>query len=323
MLGFRRVKRGEVKLSRAGKLFVAFTLAVGFAAVNTGNNMLFLLVSMMLALMILSGLAALVNLQSLQVELMPQQLLTVGTWGHLQFRIRNPRPWAVWLLQLRLPGSQVQLARLPGRGSAELGLPYCPQQRGPLPLPDLLLGSSFPFAFVWRGQRVQVSAEELPWVAPSHEGTSAMAGAEPVTMDALQVRARSEGSADVLGLRPRLPNESLHRVLWRRSDWRHGWDATPLLPVLERELPEQEEVALCYDAEALTDLDHEQRLVVLRSCLDAVTDAGAGWRLCLPSGEWIGRGRNGYRSGLWALARQIPFPVPQPVAQKRRAWFRR
>ncbi len=75
MLGFRRVEEREVKLSRAGKLFIVFTLAIGFAAVNTGNNMLFLLVSMMLALMILSGFAALLNLQYLDVRLVPGQLL--------------------------------------------------------------------------------------------------------------------------------------------------------------------------------------------------------------------------------------------------------
>ncbi|MGC8467681.1 MAG: hypothetical protein ACP5M3_05655, partial [Acidithiobacillus sp.] len=59
--------RREVRLSRAGKVFVAFTLAIGFAAVNTGNNILFLLVSLMLAIMILSGMAAMVYLWHIEL----------------------------------------------------------------------------------------------------------------------------------------------------------------------------------------------------------------------------------------------------------------
>ena len=53
----KRQKR-EVRLSRPGNVFVGLTLALGFAAVNTGNNVLFLLVSMMLSLMVLSGFVA-------------------------------------------------------------------------------------------------------------------------------------------------------------------------------------------------------------------------------------------------------------------------
>ncbi|MBU2754338.1 hypothetical protein HFU84_05945 [Acidithiobacillus sp. CV18-2] len=319
MLGFGRVKRREVKLSRAGKLFVAFTLAVGFAAVNTGNNMLFLLVSMMLALMILSGLAALLNLRALDVSLLPGQLLTVDEPGQLRFRIVNPHPWTVWLLELRLPPAHGQIARLPGRGSSELVLTWCPEQRGPLLLPQLLLGSSFPFAFVWRGQQIDLPDADAPWVAPAAADSYASVAPDRDT----EARAQHEqwqGSGEVIALRRRLPNESLNRVYWRRSDWRGGFLLPPALPVLQREEEESSVVVFDYHAPELQDRDHEQRLSALRAGLERAQSQPMRWRLLLPSGTWQGRGPSGYREALWALARLAPFPILSIIAKKRRRW---
>ncbi|WP_308388847.1 hypothetical protein [Acidithiobacillus sp. AMEEHan] len=320
MLGFGRVKRREVKLSRAGKLFVVFTLAVGFAAVNTGNNMLFLLVSMMLALMILSGLAALLNLRALGVSLLPGQLLTVGESGQLRFRISNPHPWTVWLLELRLPPAHGQIARLPGRASSEVTLTWCPDQRGPLALPQLLLGSSFPFAFVWRGQQVELPDADAPWVAPPTGGGSAAVLPDRDKEDREQDE-RWQGSGEVIALRPRLPNESLNRVYWRRSDWRGGFLLPPALPVLQREEEEGRVVVLDYRAPELQDQDHEQRLSALRAGLEGARSRNLHWRLLLPSGTWQGHGPSGYREALWALARLAPFPVAPIIAQKPRRWW--
>ena len=318
MLGFRRVTRREVTLSRAGKLFVAFTLAIGFAAVNTGNNMLFLLVSMMLALMILSGLAALLNLRSVDVDLLPRQLLTQGEAGHLQFRVSNPHRWPVWLLELRLAPARAQIARLPGRSSRELRLPWRPTQRGQLLLPQLLLGSSFPFAFVWRGQRLDLPTEDAPWVAPRGRD----AGAPPVlTEEASERRSVAPGGGEVIALRPRLPNESLSRVYWRRSDWRSGFVLPPSLPVLQREEEHGAVLILDYQAPALQSLNHEERLMALRAGLDTARSQSMAWRLLLPVGAWHGRGQCGYREALWALARQAPFPIAADPSPNTRRWY--
>jgi len=39
----------KLKFTREGKYYVGITLGVGFAAINTGNNLLYLLLSMMIA----------------------------------------------------------------------------------------------------------------------------------------------------------------------------------------------------------------------------------------------------------------------------------
>src|SRR6516165_12637924 len=57
----------RLKFTREGKFFVGITLGVGFAAINTANNLLYLLLGMLLALMVVSGVMSELSLRDLTV----------------------------------------------------------------------------------------------------------------------------------------------------------------------------------------------------------------------------------------------------------------
>ena len=61
-------KRYRVKITAAGYVYVLITIILGVGAVNTGNNLLYLMSSLLLALMVLSGMSSLGNLFSLSVS---------------------------------------------------------------------------------------------------------------------------------------------------------------------------------------------------------------------------------------------------------------
>jgi len=58
----------KLKFTREGKYFLGITLGVGFAAINTGNNLLYLMLGMMLSLIIVSGVMSEVSLRTLTVS---------------------------------------------------------------------------------------------------------------------------------------------------------------------------------------------------------------------------------------------------------------
>src|SRR3954447_10473152 len=60
---------GVVRLTRIGISFVIFTVVIGFAAINTGNNSLYIGLSFMLGCLLLSGIASKGGLKHLVVEL--------------------------------------------------------------------------------------------------------------------------------------------------------------------------------------------------------------------------------------------------------------
>lgn len=57
----------RLKLTREGKYYLGITLGVGFAAINTGNNLLYLLLGMLLSLIVVSGVMSELSLQKLSV----------------------------------------------------------------------------------------------------------------------------------------------------------------------------------------------------------------------------------------------------------------
>jgi uncharacterized protein (DUF58 family) len=57
----------KLKFTREGKYYLGITLGVGFAAINTGNNLLYLLLGMLLSLIVVSGVMSDLSLRQLTV----------------------------------------------------------------------------------------------------------------------------------------------------------------------------------------------------------------------------------------------------------------
>src|SRR4051812_7946069 len=57
----------KLKITREGKFFILLTLSVGLAAINTGNNLLYLLLGMLLALIVVSSIMSELSLRKLTV----------------------------------------------------------------------------------------------------------------------------------------------------------------------------------------------------------------------------------------------------------------
>ncbi len=71
-LFFARLRRWfrpprRLKLTREGKYFIGITFGVGFAAINTGNNLLYLLLGMLLSMIVVSGVLSELSLRELTV----------------------------------------------------------------------------------------------------------------------------------------------------------------------------------------------------------------------------------------------------------------
>jgi len=302
-------KKREVRLSRPGKVFVGLTLALGFAAVNTGNNVLFLLVSMMLSIMVLSGFVALANIWRVSVVCIAGQILTENAAGDVLLRIHNPRPWPLWLLELRLGAIQQTVTRVGAREAALVALPWSPPCRGQPSLPPLQMGSAFPFSFVWRGIQLKVEANDYPWVAPApelQEWTRVAAGQDT------QHGQVPGGQGDFLWIRDYRPGEGLHNIVWRRVDWSQSGEGRLRLPSCEREQTEQQLLLLDWDAPIWQRFGVEPRLRAFRGLLDNACSQGRSWELRMPLAQLRGNGRFQRDAALLLLAQQTPIPIYIP-----------
>jgi uncharacterized protein (DUF58 family) len=93
-VGARRVREAlDFEVTRAGVLYAIVVLLIGIAALNTGNNLLYIIVAAMLASIIVSGIASAAGLRGLELDLKIPDHIFAGTEVQATVSVRNPRRW--------------------------------------------------------------------------------------------------------------------------------------------------------------------------------------------------------------------------------------
>lgn len=83
----------KLRFTRDGKWFVGMTILVGVGAVNTGNNLLYLLLGMMLGLIIVSGILSERVLRGLEVKRGASGDVFAGKAQRVRFEVTNTKRW--------------------------------------------------------------------------------------------------------------------------------------------------------------------------------------------------------------------------------------
>lgn len=161
----------DYDVTRAGIAYVIFAVLIGVGALNTGNNLLYIVLSAMLAAIVVSGLASAVVLRDVDLELRLPEHVFAGREVSGRILLRNQRKWVpsfsvsvvppkrrkgerVWRWQQEVfafpPGrpAQRQWFRLPDRA-----LRRVPAQ---VPFPPILTGAAY---FPYIPADSEVSAE--------------------------------------------------------------------------------------------------------------------------------------------------------------------
>ena len=89
----RRVRDAlNYEVTREGMVYMVLVLVIGIAALNTGNNLLFIVVSAMLAAVLVSGVASAMVLLGLALEVVPDHLFA-GSVAAARLLLRNTNRW--------------------------------------------------------------------------------------------------------------------------------------------------------------------------------------------------------------------------------------
>ena len=83
----------DFDVTRVGIVYVAIVLVIGIAALNTGNNLLYIVLAAMLAAILVSGFASAIVLRDLELDVrLPEHVFT-GRPALGRIVLRNPRRW--------------------------------------------------------------------------------------------------------------------------------------------------------------------------------------------------------------------------------------
>jgi uncharacterized protein (DUF58 family) len=165
----------SVRLTPEGMRFALLAVAIGVAAINTGNNLLYLLLAMMLSLIVLSGVLSEQCLKRLSVSRRLPEHLFANQPATATFTVTNRKRWsATFSLRVMdmiedVPVDRgVRLLHLGPRASAVLPYPLLVTRRGPYRIEGVKLLTRFPFGLFVKAARVPLPSEAVvyPEVKP-------------------------------------------------------------------------------------------------------------------------------------------------------------
>src|SRR3989440_1718287 len=134
--------------TRDGWWCLSAALGLGFAAINTGNNLLYLLVSMLLGLIIVSGVLSEQSIRRVRVEPVLPDELFAGQLALFGARVANRKRWrASYSITVEGVGSshRAYLAKLEPGAERLITWQETPRARGRWRLASFKVATRFPF----------------------------------------------------------------------------------------------------------------------------------------------------------------------------------
>jgi uncharacterized protein (DUF58 family) len=225
---FRKTERiSRLRMTRAGWLIVLIALATGFAALNTGSNLLFLGWGGVLAGIVVSGVLSERTLRSARAHLERAPELRAGQRARWDARVENrARRWPAWGLEVDvvLPAphraSGAFVAHVEAGAEKRAPLAVTLQTRGLITVERLELRTRFPFGFFEKYRHEESGRRAL--VYPRRVETGRHATDLLARLGERPAGRRGPGE-DLFTLRAFRPGDDPRHVAWRRSARTGRW----------------------------------------------------------------------------------------------------
>ncbi len=212
--------------TRAGWLFFAITLGVGFAALNTGNNLMYLVLSLMLGFLLLSGVLSESSLRGIRVRRRLPRELYAGAENAIVLEISNQlRRASAFALVVEdrratrepqtSPPPRAFALRVAAGETLYRSYGFRPARRGYVQFEEFRVFTRFPFGLF--SKSVTLPAHQRALVYPALAPVGRMRDFSGVRDAGERVAAPAGGGADAVGLRDYAPGDPLRRIHWRAS----------------------------------------------------------------------------------------------------------
>jgi len=265
--------------TRAGWLFFAITLGVGFAALNTGNNLMYLVLSLMLGFLLLSGVLSESSLRGIRVRRRLPRELYANSENKIVLEISNNQrrvaAFAV-VVEDRRATPERDITNQPRAFALRVGAGetqrrtygFRPDRRGRIEFKEFRVFTRFPFGLFSKSLTLPASQHAL--IFPTLEPIRSMQDFGSPRDAGERVSAPTGSGADAIGLRDYLPGDPLRRIHWRASMRRRS------LLVREVESEHEAEVEVRLRTRGAQPGERFERSVVwVASEIAALLDAGS------------------------------------------------
>ncbi len=212
--------------TRAGWIFFAFTLGVGLAALNTGNNLLYMVHALLLAFLVLSGVLSESALRGIAVRrLLPSELVAERA-AHVALAVENRQArvpafalvvedWLARDERERVLAGRAFTLRVGPRKTETRSYAFTPEARGALHFVGVRVATRFPFGLFSKAMWLELEGAAL--VYPALDAVALREGREVEAQRAESPGGRGGAAAEAAGLREFTRGDGARRIHWRAS----------------------------------------------------------------------------------------------------------
>jgi uncharacterized protein (DUF58 family) len=216
----------EYKITREGYFYIGGIILISLAALNTGNNLLFLILASLIAIILMSGILSSITLSGVGMRLQLPEHIFAGQPIRASLELQNEKmTFPSFSLRVEavttknsapaaLLETPAYFPYLPKRGRAQQTVPISFPARGVYRQDAFRIVTRFPFGFLQKAHRVDLRTEALvyPSVEPTHELFEILPGLR----GAMESLAKGRGQ-DLYALRDYVPTDSARHVHWKAS----------------------------------------------------------------------------------------------------------
>ncbi len=295
--------RRSIRLTSEGTRFLLFTLGIGIAAINTGNNLFYLLLAMMLSLIVISGLLSEHSLRRLEFQRHLPDLITANEPTTVTLSVTN-RNAHVPSFSLRLldvvEGSDVDrglsIHHLPPQRTALLSYSLVATKRGWTRLDGIRAQTLFPFGLFLKRALYPMTSQIL--VGPPIKPMAVRFVDELVAQGQGQSLPRRGHGTEFHNLRLYQPGDDSRNIHWPSTA------RTSQLIVRETEAEDQRRLTIVLSTVAPDhrDMLFERAVTLVASLLWELSQRSYAVRLV------VGAADSGFGSGpthFWAIHRLL------------------
>jgi uncharacterized protein (DUF58 family) len=216
----------EYRISRAGWLYFGATLLVALAALNTGNNLLFLILACLVSVILMSGILSSISLAGVDLRIELPEHIFAGQTVRATVELNNQKltlPSFALRVEAVVPKSAPAAALLetpvffpylPRQQCMKQGVPVTFFKRGLHVQDTFRVVTRFPFGFLQKSRRIALKSEAL--VYPSIESNSELSEIFPGIEGSIESYSKGRGH-DLHALREYVPTDSASHVHWKAS----------------------------------------------------------------------------------------------------------
>lgn len=210
----------RISFTVGGAVFTGGAFAVGFAAMNTGNNLLYLLLGAMLGLIAVSGWLSEQAIRALRIVRHVPRAVTAGQEVRISYQVSNHKrrlpSMALEIVDGDLPG-RAFLAHVDAGGTAVARSVNTFTRRGFRSLGTVTLSTSFPFGLFRKERDLEIPGQVVVWPRADRQVRAPSPAGGRVPRSGASARGSHGHRGEYRSLRAYRAGDDPRDIHWRSS----------------------------------------------------------------------------------------------------------